>query len=113
MEELNGTVEVAAAWVRGGTSKGWIFAAEAVDAAPLALETLLENALGAGDARQIDGVGGATSTTSKIAVVGRSEHAGAAAAPPPWACTRSRRASSRSASRRPRSGSATSTPAPS
>ncbi|GAB2753562.1 PrpF domain-containing protein [Sinomonas soli] len=77
MEELNGTVEVAAAWVRGGTSKCWIFAAEAVDAAPLALETLLENALGAGDARQIDGVGGATSTTSKIAVVARSEHAGA------------------------------------
>lgn len=77
MEELNGTVEVAAAWVRGGTSKCWIFAAEDVDAAPLALETLLENALGSGDARQIDGVGGATSTTSKIAVVARSEHAGA------------------------------------
>jgi 2-methylaconitate cis-trans-isomerase PrpF len=63
--------------MRGGTSKCWIFTAEAVEATPLDLDVLLENALGSGDHRQIDGVGGATSTTSKIAVVSRSTDPGA------------------------------------
>jgi len=71
------TVDIAAAWMRGGTSKCWIFTAEAVEATPLDLDVLLENALGSGDHRQIDGVGGATSTTSKIAVVSRSTDPGA------------------------------------
>lgn len=66
------TVDIRAVWMRGGTSKCWIFASEAVDAAGIPLDVLLENALGSGDRRQIDGVGGATSTTSKIAVVSRS-----------------------------------------
>ncbi|KHL02704.1 PrpF, AcnD-accessory [Sinomonas humi] len=63
--------------MRGGTSKCWIFAAEAVKAAHLELDVLLENALGSGDRRQVDGVGGATSTTSKVAVVSRSTEPGA------------------------------------
>jgi 2-methylaconitate cis-trans-isomerase PrpF len=71
------TLDVAAAWVRGGTSKCWIFAAEAVQAAQLELDVLLENALGSGDRRQVDGVGGATSTTSKVAVVSPSSEPGA------------------------------------
>lgn len=70
-------VEIPAVWVRGGTSKCWIFAAEAVQDSPLGLDVLLENALGSGDRRQIDGVGGATSTTSKIAVVSHSADPGA------------------------------------
>ncbi|MCH6468861.1 PrpF domain-containing protein [Sinomonas terrae] len=70
-------LDIAGAWVRGGTSKCWIFAAEAVEAAHLDLDVLLENALGSGDRRQVDGVGGATSTTSKVAVVSRSAQPGA------------------------------------
>lgn len=63
------TLSVPAALMRGGTSKCWIFDKETVDSVPIGLDLLLENAFGAGDHRQIDGVGGATSTTSKAAVV--------------------------------------------
>lgn len=59
-------------WYRGGTSKCWLFDAE--DVAPHAgsreqIRNLLADAFGAADARQLDGVGGGTSTTSKAAVV--------------------------------------------
>ncbi|MCX6497279.1 MAG: hypothetical protein NTU93_00580 [Arthrobacter sp.] len=59
-------------WYRGGTSKCWLFGAE--DVAPYAanreeIRDLLADAFGAADARQLDGVGGGTSTTSKAAVV--------------------------------------------
>jgi 2-methylaconitate cis-trans-isomerase PrpF len=67
-------------WMRGGTSKCWLFDAEAVQAALDATGTepgaLLAAAFGAADPRQIDGVGGATSTTSKAALVGRSTQPG-------------------------------------
>ncbi|WP_063695850.1 PrpF domain-containing protein [Amycolatopsis orientalis] len=72
MNPTAGTADLTGAWVRGGTSKCWIFAADAVAAVPLDLDVVLANALGSGDLRQIDGVGGATSTTSKAAVVSRS-----------------------------------------
>ncbi|WP_312872045.1 PrpF domain-containing protein [Amycolatopsis dendrobii] len=71
------TVDLAGAWMRGGTSKCWIFAADAVTALPLDLDVVLASALGSGDLRQIDGVGGATSTTSKAAVVSRATGPGA------------------------------------
>ncbi|MBT8163601.1 MULTISPECIES: PrpF domain-containing protein [Arthrobacter] len=59
-------------WYRGGTSKCWLFDAD--DVSPHAgsreeIRTLLADAFGAADARQLDGVGGGTSTTSKAAVV--------------------------------------------
>ena len=59
-------------WYRGGTSKCWLFAAD--DVARLArndeeMLRLLADAFGAADARQLDGVGGGTSTTSKAAIV--------------------------------------------
>ncbi|UKA60557.1 PrpF domain-containing protein [Arthrobacter sp. FW306-2-2C-D06B] len=59
-------------WYRGGTSKCWLFNAE--DVAPHAgsreeIRNLLADAFGAADARQLDGVGGGTSTTSKAAVI--------------------------------------------
>ncbi|WP_405440792.1 PrpF domain-containing protein [Streptomyces niveus] len=61
--------------MRGGTSKCWVFDAEAMSAAGAAggpggrLDTILASAFGATDPRQIDGVGGATSTTSKAVIV--------------------------------------------
>jgi 2-methylaconitate cis-trans-isomerase PrpF len=59
-------------WYRGGTSKCWLFDAE--DVAPHAdsreaIRSLLADAFGAADARQLDGVGGGTSTTSKAAII--------------------------------------------
>ncbi|WP_369046685.1 PrpF domain-containing protein [Sinomonas sp. P10A9] len=59
-------------WYRGGTSKCWIFDAEDVSRHASTYEeigSLLADAFGAADARQLDGVGGGTSTTSKAAVV--------------------------------------------
>jgi len=59
-------------WYRGGTSKCWLFDARDVALhAPTREEipALLSAAFGAADARQLDGVGGGTSTTSKAAVV--------------------------------------------
>ena len=62
-------------WMRGGTSKCWLF--NAVDVDPVAqrvgdLDGLLASAFGSGDALQLDGVGGGSSTTSKAAIVRRS-----------------------------------------
>ena len=66
------TVGLRGHWYRGGTSKCWLFNAE--DVTPHAgnreeIRRLLAEAFGAADARQLDGVGGGTSTTSKAAVV--------------------------------------------
>ncbi|MEU0498992.1 PrpF domain-containing protein [Mycobacterium sp. NPDC006124] len=63
-----------ATWMRGGTSKCWLF--NAVDVDPLVeqaggMDPLLISAFGSGDPRQLDGVGGGSSTTSKAAVVRR------------------------------------------
>jgi 2-methylaconitate cis-trans-isomerase PrpF len=64
-------VQVRGTLVRGGTSKCWLFDAEQIEALPVDIETALVALFGAADPRQIDGVGGATSTTSKAAVVRR------------------------------------------
>ena len=59
-------------WYRGGTSKCWLFDARDVAHHAPTLEeipALLSAAFGAADARQLDGVGGGTSTTSKAAVI--------------------------------------------
>ena len=66
-------MHVAATLVRGGTSKCWLFDGASVPTSADRLEELLVRAYGAGDPVQLDGVGGATPTTSKAAVVGRSE----------------------------------------
>ncbi|MEA5453372.1 PrpF domain-containing protein [Sinomonas sp. JGH33] len=59
-------------WYRGGTSKCWLFDAEDVARHATSqdeIRTLLADAFGAADARQLDGVGGGTSTTSKAAII--------------------------------------------
>ncbi|MGW5698296.1 PrpF domain-containing protein, partial [Streptomyces asiaticus] len=55
--------------IRGGTSKCWIFDHHEVVATGVDADTLLLAAFNAADPRQIDGVGGASSTTSKAAIV--------------------------------------------
>ncbi|APU17388.1 hypothetical protein UA75_27505 [Actinoalloteichus sp. GBA129-24] len=57
--------------MRGGTSKCWMFDEAAMPAEP-SLDRVLAAAFGSADPRQIDGVGGATSTTSKAAIVRKS-----------------------------------------
>ena len=58
--------------MRGGTSKGPFFLAEDLPSDAALRDRVLLAALGSPDARQIDGVGGADSLTSKVAMVGPS-----------------------------------------
>lgn len=60
--------------LRGGTSRGLYFCAPDLPADPAARDDLLLRLMGTPDPRQIDGLGGATSLTSKVAVIGPSEH---------------------------------------
>lgn len=63
--------------MRGGTSKGAFFVADDLPDDPAARDTLLLGVMGSPDIRQIDGVGGATPLTSKVAVVRASDRADA------------------------------------
>ena len=64
-------------WMRGGTSKGGYFLAADLPADEGARDALLLRAMGSPDIRQIDGMGGATPLTSKVAVVSKSDRADA------------------------------------
>lgn len=70
------TVHIPATLVRGGTSKCWLFSQVHVPTDRSELEKLLVAAYGATDPVELDGVGGATPTTSKAAVVGVSPEPG-------------------------------------
>jgi 4-oxalomesaconate tautomerase len=63
--------------IRGGTSKGLYFRAEDLPADRDTRDRVLLAAMGFGDPRQIDGMGGGHPLTSKVAVVGRSARADA------------------------------------
>ena len=59
--------------MRGGTSRGLYFEAADLPAEPQQRDQLLLRLMGTPDPRQIDGLGGATSLTSKVAIVSPSE----------------------------------------
>ncbi|HYF60828.1 MAG TPA: 2-methylaconitate cis-trans isomerase PrpF [Burkholderiaceae bacterium] len=69
---------IPAVHMRGGTSKGLFFHARDLPASPRARDALLLRAIGSPDpyARHTDGLGGATSSTSKVVLVSRSERPG-------------------------------------
>lgn len=56
--------------LRGGTSRGVFFRAEDLPAERSAIEPILMSVMGSPDIRQINGIGGATSQTSKVAIIG-------------------------------------------
>ena len=60
-------------WMRGGTSKGAYFLASDLPDDPEGRDALLLGVMGSPDPRQIDGIGGATSLTSKVAVISPSD----------------------------------------
>ncbi|MFE4197042.1 PrpF domain-containing protein [Paenarthrobacter sp. NPDC056912] len=64
-------MKIEAEWMRGGTSKCWVFETDHLDKAHTKLDDLLPRLFGSPDSRQIDGVGGATSTTSKAMILSR------------------------------------------
>ncbi|MBC7861199.1 MAG: 2-methylaconitate cis-trans isomerase PrpF [Burkholderiaceae bacterium] len=68
-------LKIPAVYMRGGTSKGVFFRADALPADPRQRERILLRVIGSPDpyGKQIDGMGGATSSTSKVALVSRSK----------------------------------------
>jgi 4-oxalomesaconate tautomerase len=60
--------------LRGGTSRGLYFEARDLPADTAARDDLLLRLMGTPDPRQIDGLGGATTLTSKVGIVSPSEH---------------------------------------
>lgn len=63
--------------LRGGTSKGLYFRAADLPADPVLRDRVLLAAMGSPDRRQIDGLGGADSLTSKVAVISPPSRPGA------------------------------------
>ena len=60
--------------MRGGTSKGPYFLASDLPSDRDAIAKILLAVMGSPDVQQIDGIGGATTLTSKVAIVGASSH---------------------------------------
>jgi probable AcnD-accessory protein PrpF len=71
-------IRLPATWMRGGTSKGLFFDPADLPTDPARRDALLLRVLGSPDpyGTQIDGLGGATSSTSKVALVSRSTRPG-------------------------------------
>lgn len=68
-------IRIPATYMRGGTSKGVFFLAEDLPADPRARDRLLLRVTGSPDryGKHIDGMGGATSSTSKVVIISRSD----------------------------------------
>ena len=64
--------KIPAAWMRGGTSKCWVFEWDNLQVPGKSVDEVLLRLFGSPDNRQIDGVGGGTSTTSKAVILSRS-----------------------------------------
>lgn len=63
--------------MRGGTSKGAYFLAADLPVDPALRDQVLLSVMGSPDKRQIDGIGGADSLTSKVAIIGPSSRSDA------------------------------------
>ncbi len=61
-------------FMRGGTSRGPYFKLEDLPTDPAMRDKVLLRVMGSPDKRQIDGIGGATTVTSKVAIVSPSDH---------------------------------------
>jgi hypothetical protein len=68
-------LRIPAVYMRGGTSKGVFFLAQDLPVDPAVRDRILLRVIGSPDryGQQIDGMGGATSSTSKVVILSRSE----------------------------------------
>ncbi|MEM8858029.1 MAG: 4-oxalomesaconate tautomerase [Chloroflexota bacterium] len=61
-------------FMRGGTSRGPYFKLDDLPADPAVRDAVLLRVMGSPDIKQIDGIGGSTTVTSKVAIVSKSDH---------------------------------------
>lgn len=73
-------LRIPALYMRGGTSKGVFFRADALPSDPVLRDRILLRVIGSPDrfGKHIDGMGGATSSTSKVVLLSRSSQPGCA-----------------------------------
>ena len=71
------TIAIPCSIIRGGTSKGIYFLESALPPAGEQRDRVILTAFGSPDIRQIDGLGGANSLTSKVCIIGPSERSDA------------------------------------
>jgi len=78
MTTANKQRRIPATYMRGGTSKGVFFMPEHLPRDPAERDAILLRVTGSPDPyqKQIDGMGGATSSTSKVVIVGKSQRPG-------------------------------------
>src|SRR5688572_25810754 len=71
-------LRIPAVYMRGGTSKGVFFLADDLPSDPAARDRILLRVIGSPDryGKHTDGMGGATSSTSKVVIISRSERPG-------------------------------------
>lgn len=67
---------IPATWMRGGTSKCWVFRHDDLRVPGRSVDDVLLDLFGSPDPRQVDGVGGGTSTTSKAVILSPSTTVG-------------------------------------
>src|SRR4051794_5930889 len=73
---MSDLVGIPVIFMRGGTSRGPYFKAEDLPQDAAARDRVLLAAMGSPDPRQIDGLGGADTLTSKVAIVSKSTRPG-------------------------------------
>jgi len=73
---VNDLIGIPCIFMRGGTSRGPYFRAEDLPADTARRDRVLLAAMGSPDLRQIDGLGGADTLTSKVAIVSKSARPG-------------------------------------
>jgi hypothetical protein len=73
---MSDLVGIPTIFMRGGTSRGPFFKAEDLPKDPATRDRVLLAAMGSPDVRQIDGLGGADTLTSKVAIVSKSSRPG-------------------------------------
>ncbi|RAZ31258.1 PrpF domain-containing protein [Microbacterium sp. SMR1] len=66
-------LEIPATLMRGGTSKCWVFRRDELERVGAPVDDILLRLYGSPDERQIDGLGGGTSTTSKAVILAPSQ----------------------------------------
>ncbi|MBM3716092.1 MAG: methylitaconate delta2-delta3-isomerase [Actinobacteria bacterium] len=66
-------LDIPATLMRGGTSKCWVFSRRELERIGAPVDDILVRLYGSPDERQIDGLGGGTSTTSKAVILSRSD----------------------------------------